>query len=195
MKFIQARFFNRAQRATIDQIVIHDMEYPEIMSAAENVARWFAGPQAPQASAHFCVDNADVIQCVREEDIAWHTPGLNATSLGVEHAGYAKQARAEWMDPYSLAELGVSAKLVAGLCLRWKIPVVWLSADDLKAGKRGITGHKQATDAFRHGVGHWDPGPNFPIAMYLEWVRAASDLSSDPLPVVLELDDADWKES
>lgn len=174
--FVQAKNYTVANRTKIDVIVIHDMEYPEKPTAAEWCADFFAGRNgltAPKASAHYCVDSNSVVQCVNDKDVAWHAAGANHNGIGIEHSGYAKQSREEWLDDYSMAELKVSAVLVARLCKRWNIPVERISAADLKAGKRGICGHKDVTDAFSKGRGHYDPGPNFPYDVYIDLVKQA----------------------
>lgn len=171
MKFVQARNFTKASRTEVDLVVVHDMEYPERPNGAEWCADFFAGPNAPKASAHYCVDNDSIVQCVRDEDVAWHAPGANHNGIGIEHAGYAKQTADEWLDDYSIAMLERSAELVAMLCRKYGIPVERPSVDALKAGARGIVGHKDCTDAFSGGKGHWDPGPGFPWAHYLDRVR------------------------
>lgn len=143
--------------------------------------------------SHNCVDNDSIVQCVKDEDGAWHTPGslpskggreINRSSIGIEHTGYAKQTSSEWLDPYSMSMLQLSAELVALLCIKHNIPPVRVSAEDLKAGAKGICGHGDCTKAT--GVGsHWDPGPNFPWAWYMERVRAhyALLLNGPPTPV------------
>lgn len=174
--FVQAAHFTPSARITIDLVVIHTMEAPEKPTTAENVAAWFAGPNAPQASAHYCVDNDSIVQCVKDRDIAWHAPGANHNGIGIEHAGYARQTPEEWADEYSTAMLARSASLTARLCHKYGIPVVWLDAEALaRPGARGITGHVQCTDAFSGGKGHQDPGPHFPVDGYLALVRAALD--------------------
>lgn len=156
----------------VDLVVIHDMEAPEREKTARNVAYWFAGKDAPQASAHYCIDATEIIQCVREVDVAWHAPGANHNGLGLEHAGYAAQTENEWSDVYSSAMLKLSAALVARICLRWDIPIVFCPAPILKLpGARGITTHKAITDGLNGGKGHTDPGPNFPMMKYIEWVK------------------------
>jgi hypothetical protein len=64
-----------------------------------------------------------------------------------------------------------SAALAAELCRRYEIPVAWLYAADLKAGRRGLTTHKAVSEAFRRS-NHWDPGNGFPVESYLARVRA-----------------------
>ena len=169
--FFPAKNFTPTTGRTIDLIVIHDMEYPETPSGAEWCAGFFGGTNAPRASAHYAIDVDTIVQCVRDDDVAWHAPGANNNGIGIEHAGYAKQSRNEWLDDYSRAELALSARLVAKLCGRYGIPLQWLDASALKKrGARGITGHSDVSKAF--GGTHWDPGPNFPIDFYMALVSA-----------------------
>jgi N-acetyl-anhydromuramyl-L-alanine amidase AmpD len=181
--FVQARNYTPANRTKVDLIVIHDMEAPEKPDTAESVAKWFAGPTAPQASAHYCVDDDSIVMCVREKDVAWHAPGANSNGIGLEHAGYASQGAADWADPYSEAMLNISALLVRDICTRWQIPMNYVDAAGLLARQRGITTHLQVTNAFRQGD-HTDPGPNFPMTHYIELVRGAQPETKDNRPVV-----------
>jgi len=168
--FVQARNFTKGRSTHIDVLVIHTMESPEKPDTAESVANWFAGSSAPQASAHYCIDSNSVVQCVRDTDVAWHAPGANHNGLGFEHAGRAAQTKQDWDDEYSDAMLELSAQLVAEKCEEYHIPVTWLQAADLRAGKRGITGHVQVSDAFKRSD-HHDPGSSFPVQRYLGLVK------------------------
>lgn len=178
---IPARHFTPGPRSkgAIRAVVIHDMEAPEGASTAENVGHWWAGPTAPQSSCHYGVDSDSICQYVREADIAWHVPSMNHDSIGVEHAGYAKQSAADWDDAYSRAMLARSAPLFAELCTRYGLPAKYLDAAALKRGEKGITTHRQASLAYTPG-GHTDPGPNFPIAAFVALV--ASHMAVPPLP-------------
>lgn len=176
--FVQAKNYTAlwpSHRTSIDLIVIHTMESPDKPTTAPDVAAWFAGPNAPQASAHYCCDETHVVQTVRDTDVAWHAPGANRTGIGIEHAGYAKQTADDWRSPYNQRMLALSAKLAAKIALRWNIPVVHLTVSELKASKpsapaRGFIGHVDATNTFGGGT-HWDPGPGFPYDNYLALVR------------------------
>lgn len=153
----------------IDVLVIHTMESPEKPGTAEAVGRWFAGDQAPKASAHYGIDPENIVQYVRDGDVAWHAPGANNNGIGLEHAGRAAQSPSDWEDEDSTKILALSAKLAAKLVRRHGIPVRKLSAQDLKNGWRGICGHADVTQAFPGpGRNHWDPGPNFVWSLYLE---------------------------
>ncbi len=170
ISFVQARNFTKGRSNAIDVLVIHTMESPEKPDTAESVANWFAGSTAPQASAHYCVDENSVVQCVHDMDVAWHAPGANHNGIGIEHAGRAAQTKADWADDYSVKMLELSADLAARKCKEFDIPVAWLGPADLVAGKRGITGHVQVSQAFKKSD-HSDPGPAFPVQAYLALVR------------------------
>lgn len=189
MKFLQAKYYRKGPRKDITMLVIHDMEYPERGTSAEWCAGFFQNPlgvggKPVVASAHYCVDDDSVMQCVRDEDTAWHAGPVNDVSIGIEHAGYAGQTAAQWRDEYSTAMLLRSAELAAQLCVRWGIPPVRLTAQDLARGmRRGICGHADVTNGLQNGKGHWDPGPNFPWDWYLgEVARRTFELRGLPPP-------------
>lgn len=168
--FVQARNFTPASRTRVDLLVIHTMEAPQSAGRAMQVAKWFADPKnAPQASAHFCVDASQVVRCVHDKDVAWHAPGANAQGIGIEHAGYAVST--DWAASYSVAMLALSQRLSASLCRAYGIPAVWLRPEDLRAGARGICGHLDCTQAFANGKGHVDPGASFPKDAYIQGVK------------------------
>lgn len=153
-------------------IVIHTMEAREASTTAEAVAKWFAGPNSPQASAHFCIDGDSVVECVPSGGIAWHAPGANREGIGLEHAGYARQTEEQWRDEFSTAMLRRSARLAAVLCKEHGIPVKYIDRHGLRNGEPGFTTHNEVTFAFRKST-HVDPGKHFPMEQYLTWVREA----------------------
>jgi N-acetyl-anhydromuramyl-L-alanine amidase AmpD len=179
--FVESPNVTPAKGRAIDVVVMHTMEIAERKDAAEICARWFASP-ASKVSAHYCVDADSVVQCVREDDIAWHARGGNTTSIGVELAGFARQTRKDWTDEYSRAVLARATTLVADVCARRTIPVRWLTPDDLVAGRRGIACHVDVSEAYWKSD-HWDPGAGFPVERFLALVRSAQKRAkSKPKP-------------
>lgn len=171
-RFVEAANYTRVDASRprrVKHVVLHSMEAPEREGTALRVAQFFAGSNAPQASAHFCVDSREIVQCVDERHVAWHAPGCNSSGIGIEHAGYAKQNAEQWMDPYSRAMLLLSVELCADVCKRHGIPAVALDAGALRAGLPGITTHAAVSQAFKRST-HWDPGMGFPLKWYVKAV-------------------------
>lgn len=159
----------KVKRRTIDLIVIHDMEAPELDGTAEAVARYFQRTDV-RASAHECIDANSVVVTCPDRDVAWAAPGANHNGLQFELAGYARQTRREWLDAYGQAMLKLAARRVAKKCLRYNLPVVFRDAEAIKAGKQGITTHWEVTKAYRRSS-HTDPGPNFPLNTFVAAVK------------------------
>jgi len=171
--FIQARDWQWANRTVVDLIVLHSAEVGEYHSSAEGVAAYFKmGPPEP-ASSGYVVDDDSIVQCVKDEHIAWHAPGVNPRSIGIEQAGYAKQTRDEWLDPYGQRMLALVAKLVAAKARQFNIPLVWLTPADILAGKRGLCEHIDVTHAYPHLGTHVDCGPGYPKDIVLAQALAA----------------------
>lgn len=178
--FVQARWFTPTNGRAIKWIVIHSMEAPESSNTAENVANYFKAGTV-KASAHYCVDNNSVVQCVLDKDVAYAAPGANSTGLHIELAGYARQSRAEWLDAYSQPMLRLAAKLTADKLREFGIPIQSIAAAGLLAGLPGITRHVDVSNAF-HLSTHTDPGVGFPMDVFLQFVREASGASPAPTP-------------
>ncbi len=168
--FLQAKHFTPTDGRAIDLIVIHTMEAPEKGNTAENVAEFFRHPEKP-VSAHYCIDNNSVVQCVRDKDVAFAAPGANRNGLQFEHAGFSRQNTTDWHDAFSVAMLALSAALAAEKAAQFNIPIQWLSPEDLLQRKRGFTSHNNVTIAFKKST-HTDPGPSFPHEEYLDTIRA-----------------------
>lgn len=167
--FLQAqRYQHYSGQREIRFIVIHDEEYPEGINSAEAIAHMFHTTSQPK-SAHFVHDANSTVQCVLENDIAYHAPP-NGFSIGHEHDGYARQTRDQWLDDASKASLERSAKMVAGQCIRYGLPVRKIGPSELLAGEKGICGHADVSEAW-HQTTHTDPGTDFPWDYYLSRVE------------------------
>lgn len=152
-------------------IVIHTMESPEGDQTAENVAKYFQHPDKP-SSAHICVDDNSIIQCVRDNDEAAAAPGCNHDGIQIELAGVANQTKKQWRDTYSNAVLANAADAAAQYCLKYNVPPIHLSDVQLRLGGRGLIGHVQASNVYRKSD-HQDPGPNFPWTRFMAYLVAS----------------------
>lgn len=155
-------------------IVIHTMEAGETSHTAESCATYFHnGSGGRPASAHYCVDNDSIVECVHPDRCAYgaggslHGVSINDAAIHIEHAGFASQTPEEWADPYSQGEMFWSSILAAQLAKPRGIPARQLSVADLKAGRwDGFCGHNTVQQALP-STGHTDPGPNFPWGAYM----------------------------
>jgi N-acetyl-anhydromuramyl-L-alanine amidase AmpD len=156
-------------------VVIHTAEIAEKGDSAEAIARYFA-TTTRQASAHYTVDANSVVQSVQLRDVAWAAPGCNHNGIQLEHAGYARQTKAEWADQYSRDLLDLSAQLCGKvICPKFKIQPVLLTGTRLQRAAwdksvTGFTSHHEVSKVFRRST-HTDPGAWFPWADYLRAVE------------------------
>lgn len=174
MTFIEAANFTKGRIRPIQLIIVHDMEAPEGPATAENVANFFHNQprNGNGSSATVCVDENSIVDCVREADTPWAAPNANSNGLHIEHAGYARQSKADWLSASNIAMLEISAARAAHWAVKYGIPVRRLTVAELRAGAKGFAGHIDVTNALNGGVGHTDPGENFPWDHYLSRVNA-----------------------
>lgn len=138
IKYVPGKFYKKANRNKVSLIVLESINYEEALKG------------------HFYINDLVIMQRVKEEDIAYHHDLFNEFSIGIEHAGYARQTEDQWLDSYSIQMLKRSAKLTALLCKKWNIPVKYETKDN------GITTHSNM-------------GDKFPIELYIIWVQQEFD--------------------
>ena len=114
-------------------------------------------------SAHYVLSTGgDVTQMVDNKNVGWHAGNWNVNmhAIGYEHEGFAIQGTTWYTD----AMYQASAALTRHLAAEYGIPL-----------DRGhIIGHDDIpgpTDAFARGM-HWDPGPFWNWARYMELLGA-----------------------
>ena len=158
--------YTNTNRSLIRSIVVHKAE-------GANASGWFRNPAA-RASAHYDVHrNGAIFQSVQDDDMAWHAGNVlvNRSSIGIEHAGFS--ARADT----TAAQYRASARLVAYLCVRYRIPI----------DRRHIIAHAEVPHPYLKGVKggknrHWDPGPHWNWTHYLNLIRSYAQTSPPPPP-------------
>lgn len=166
----------------IHRVVIHSTVSPCVEGGAQDIGAYFRSSKAG-GSAHYVVDPGEVVQSAFDSVIAWHAPP-NLNSLGIEMcdipgpvpndrpgtAAFKAAKRAwRWGNPNQLRMLNKTARVTARLCLSYGVPILFLDADTVRAGRRGITTHANVSKAFRQSV-HWDPG-FWPRRMFMALVR------------------------
>ena len=136
--------------ADINKVIIHDTE-----GSYSGTISWFKNPDS-QVSAHYVVRSSDgqITQMVREKDVAWHARTFNASSIGIEHEGYANQTG--W---YTTAMYNASAALVAAICDKYGIA----------KNRNNILAHSDL-----YGNTHTDPGKNWDWNYYMSKVTGVT---------------------
>jgi N-acetyl-anhydromuramyl-L-alanine amidase AmpD len=149
----------KVRKRTIDRIVIHKAE-----GSLKDCVAWFKDP-LNGVSAHYCVDDREIVQMVHDQDVAWHAGNMsyNERSIGIENSGYNAK------DDVTDAHYRKLASLVASLCAKYAIPV----------DRDHIIGHGEVPDPFHKGrLGgadhHTCPGKYFDWTLFIRYVREAS---------------------
>lgn len=146
---------------------------------AENVARYQLRTQSGSyhelvdATARVLIENTDGWKTWSSgnwgNDIGWH---LSFVMMGTE-------TREEWLKYDAMLRAG--ARRCAIRAKKYGIPVVKLTAADLKAGKKGFCGHLETGQAWG-GTDHVDPGKHFPWDVFLRYVQEYVDGAPAPTP-------------
>jgi len=153
----------------------------------------------PNASAHAASDASGVqAPLVPYDRAAWTAgPTANAIGLHIEMCAFAAMSREQWLSeadvtvwiPWLNANrlirspasmLNHTAAWVRQMADQFDIPVVKLSAAEVRAGKAGICGHADTSAAFGE-TDHTDPGPGFPWDYFIALVggNEEDDLKPD----------------
>ncbi|MGA4839469.1 N-acetylmuramoyl-L-alanine amidase [Streptomyces sp. G45] len=143
--------WRRADRPSdyeIDRVVIH-----VVQGGYASALRVFKDP-GHGAAAHYVIrKDGHIAQMIRELDVAYHAGNrsMNERSVGIEHEGFVDR-KASFTD----AMYAASARLTAGICERYDIPV----------DREHIIGHVEV-----EGTDHTDPGPHWDWDRYIRLVR------------------------
>ncbi|GGO57550.1 N-acetylmuramoyl-L-alanine amidase [Streptomyces lasiicapitis] len=136
----------------IDRVVIH-----VVQGGYRTALKVFKDP-GHGAAAHYVVrKDGHIAQMIRELDVAFHAGSrdMNERSVGIEHEGFVDKK-----ESFTDAMYEASARLTAGICERYDIPV----------DREHIIGHVEV-----EGTDHTDPGPHWDWERYLRLVRRERD--------------------
>ncbi|MDH6623999.1 N-acetyl-anhydromuramyl-L-alanine amidase AmpD [Streptomyces sp. LBL] len=134
----------------IDMVVVHVTQ-----GSFDSAVKVFQDP-GHGAAAHYIVGkDGRVTQMIRELDVAFHAGNrvFNERSVGIEHEGFVDRP-----EDFTDAMYEASARLTAGICARYGIPV----------DRRHIIGHVEVP-----GTDHTDPGKHWNWDRYMRLVRQA----------------------
>ncbi|RPF36459.1 N-acetylmuramoyl-L-alanine amidase [Streptomyces sp. TLI_185] len=150
--------YRRADRPddySIDRVIIHVTQ-----GGFASAVKAFQDPDH-KAAAHYIVrQDGHITQMIRELDVAFHAGNreYNERSVGIEHEGFVER-RSSFTD----AMYASSARLTAGICKRYGIPV----------DREHIIGHVEVP-----GTDHTDPGRYWDWDRYMGLVRSAKTTKS-----------------
>ena len=151
----------------IKNIIIH-VTVNRPGTPAENVAQYQIDSQS--GSYHELTDTTIKHLIENTDDwLTWSTGNYgNDVGLHRSFVMWGNETRAQWLEHDAM--LREAAARDAEWCRRYNIPPVKLTPADLRAGKRGFTGHLETGQAWG-GTDHVDPGTGFPWDIYLGLVR------------------------
>ena len=144
------RWADRPDDYEVDMVVIHVTQ-----GSLASAVQAFQDP-AHRAAAHYIVGkDGGITQMIRELDVAYHAGnrGYNERSVGIEHEGFVDRPQ-----DFTAAMYAASARLTAGICRRYGIPV----------DREHIIGHVEVP-----GTDHTDPGEHWDWDRYMRLVREA----------------------
>ncbi|ALN64741.1 N-acetylmuramoyl-L-alanine amidase family protein [Lysobacter antibioticus] len=156
--------------ATIDLVVIHCTELPDLATAREYGERVLYPQSGTGNSGHYYIDrDGSVSRYVAPERIAHHTRGYNERSIGIELVNTGRypnwlDSRHQAMDEaYTPAQIDALQALLAAL--RAQLPSLSLIAGHEDLDTTQVEASDDPTRQVRRKL---DPGPRFPWPQVLD---------------------------
>ena len=178
-QYIHQRLLPNAQclelrdTSTIDLVVIHCTELPDLAMARSYGERILYPASGTGNSGHYYIDRDGLIeQWVPLDRTAHHVHGFNAHSIGIElvnlgrYPNWLDTASQEMTEPYTQRQLDSLVGLLHFLSAAL-IKLQWITGHDLLDTKMVPASDKPAEWVFRKK----DPGPHFPWDNVLDTLR------------------------
>ncbi|WP_206212151.1 N-acetylmuramoyl-L-alanine amidase [Wenzhouxiangella sp. XN79A] len=159
-----AERLERRDPATIERIVIHATELPDLATAREYGERIHYDTTRTGNSGHFYIDRDGTVErWVPIERIAHHVAGHNATTIGIElvHNGrypdWLDSRHQAWELAYPDAQIDALSALIRAL--RAELPGLTDLAGHDQLDRRMVPASNDDAETVRRKL---DPGPTFP---------------------------------
>lgn len=160
LPYVQGRNYGPKRNQT-QLIVIHATQN----TASAEAEASYASRRTDGVSSHFYTDNDSTVQSLDTAVVAYGCyPTGNSRSVQFELCGLSGKI--------TDATMRQAAPVVARAAAEFGVPLVKVTPAQMRAGTRGICGHRDVTQAWHEGD-HTDPEP-FPWDTFLGYVRAAA---------------------
>lgn len=126
--FVEAHYKGGKQKPTL--IVLRSSNTPSVRGAALAIAHMWHQRNSPVDSCHYVVDEATAYNCVPDKVAANPSSFGPKGSLVINVCGEPEDSRLDWSDTSRAAVLKQTAKLVASLVIRYRIPIRYLTKED-----------------------------------------------------------------
>lgn len=139
---------------------------------------WSRPPTGSPVSVHYGVSDTQTYQYVWHRDTAYQArnPG-NVRGVGIEFSGLSSYPPSTWNDHDAMLRRG--GTLISQIADEHDIPLEYLSPQELRDRKPGITTHAMLTATF--GGTHTDPGHGFPYDTLLSYAKGQPPAQEDDM--------------
>lgn len=164
---------NQSERfSPVLAVAVHSTESTDIHGSVRDLLaiRNEFDTSSSQASSHIGIDgDANTELWVHSDKKAWTILNANPFTCNIEFIARAAQSSHDWEE----AQIKQGARWAAYWGLKYNLPaqrgVVRNLNGQCVCTKKGVITHLQVTQA---GFGtHTDPGPNFPMTEFLQYMR------------------------
>lgn len=145
------------KRSRTKGVVVHTIEGTD-----EGAEAWFRNRLARGVGAHVIIgqERDRTIQTTDLGNVCWHAVSANSEYIGIEHEGFARYSKRQWLSSANRKLLRASANRTAWICWHYKL--------GMPRRRGNVFGHAD----FPQG-GHSDPGAGWPWTFYMYLCKRA----------------------